>query len=95
MTSKVIIITGASRGIGLAVAQFLLRHRHKVVLASRSKDQLESLKQQYPEQVEYVTGDLADFSVCAWASRHAPTVVNRAVDSTKSHRRGSGQIWQN
>ncbi|GJC82709.1 putative oxidoreductase C30D10.05c [Colletotrichum liriopes] len=60
MASKVIIVTGASRGIGLAIAQHLLKDSHKVVLAARSKDQLEALKTAHPGQVEYVAGDLGD-----------------------------------
>ncbi|KAK2770990.1 putative short-chain dehydrogenase [Colletotrichum kahawae] len=60
MASKVIIVTGASRGIGLAIAQYLLKDSHKVVLAARSKDQLEALKSAHPGQVEYVAGDLGD-----------------------------------
>jgi len=65
MPPKVIIVTGASRGIGLAIVQFLVQAQHKVVLAARSKGPLEALKAQYPEQVEYFTGDLTDFSVGA------------------------------
>ncbi|KAF9879480.1 hypothetical protein CkaCkLH20_03023 [Colletotrichum karsti] len=60
MASKVIIVTGASRGIGLAIAQYLLKDSHKVVLAARSKDQLEAIKTAHPGQVEYVAGDLGD-----------------------------------
>ncbi|KAK1455959.1 short-chain dehydrogenase [Colletotrichum cuscutae] len=60
MSSKVIIVTGASRGIGLAIAQHLIKESHKVVLAARSKDQLEALKAAHPGQVEYVAGDLGD-----------------------------------
>ncbi|WQF83017.1 Putative short-chain dehydrogenase/reductase SDR, NAD(P)-binding domain superfamily [Colletotrichum destructivum] len=59
-SSKVIIVTGASRGIGLAIAQHLLKESHKVVLAARSKDQLEALKAAHPGQVEYIAGDLGD-----------------------------------
>ncbi|KAK1990499.1 short-chain dehydrogenase [Colletotrichum falcatum] len=60
MASKVIIVTGASRGIGLAITKHLLKDSHKVVLAARSKDQLEALKTAHPGQVEYVAGDLGD-----------------------------------
>jgi NAD(P)-dependent dehydrogenase (short-subunit alcohol dehydrogenase family) len=63
MAPKVIIVTGASKGIGLAIARYLLAAEHSVILAARSKDQLEALKAQYPNQVEFVTGDLGDFSV--------------------------------
>ncbi|KAH6665137.1 hypothetical protein B0J14DRAFT_569248 [Halenospora varia] len=61
--SKVIILTGASRGIGLAIAQYLLKASHKVVLVARSSEPLEKLKVEYPGQVEYLAADLADFSV--------------------------------
>ncbi|KAH0543683.1 hypothetical protein FGG08_001998 [Glutinoglossum americanum] len=62
MTPKVIVITGASRGIGLAVARFLLRapQSHNVVVVARSREPLESLKSQYPTQVQVVCGDLSD-----------------------------------
>lgn len=63
MPSKVIIVTGASRGIGYAVTKHLLEGSHNVVLVSRTKSELEALKARYPSQVEYLAGDLTDFSV--------------------------------
>lgn len=62
--SKSIILTGASRGLGLAIAKYLLRESHKLVLVARSAGPLEKLKEEYPSQVEFVAGDLGDFSVC-------------------------------
>ncbi|RAL68492.1 hypothetical protein DID88_007220 [Monilinia fructigena] len=47
MAPRTIILTGASRGIGFAIAQKLLREKHNV----------------YPEQVEVVVGDLSDFKI--------------------------------
>ncbi|AME09367.1 MULTISPECIES: SDR family oxidoreductase [Gemella] len=41
--SKVIVITGASSGIGKATAQFLAKDGHKIVLAARRKELLEKL----------------------------------------------------
>jgi glutamyl-tRNA reductase len=61
--SKSIILTGASRGIGLAIAHYLLQESHKVFLVARSGEPLEKLKAQYPGQVEYVAADITDFSV--------------------------------
>ena len=61
--SHVVIVTGASRGIGLAIAQYLLRASHKLVLVARSAEPLQKLKAEYPGQVEYISADLSDFSV--------------------------------
>jgi NADP-dependent 3-hydroxy acid dehydrogenase YdfG len=61
---KVIILTGASRGIGLAVAKYLLKEGHKVVLVARTAEPLEKLKKDNEGSVEVFTGDLKDFEVC-------------------------------
>ncbi|KAK3331032.1 hypothetical protein B0H66DRAFT_85516 [Apodospora peruviana] len=58
MAPKVVIVTGASRGIGLAVANNLLKAAHKVVLVSRSEKELQELKERFPSQVEYIAIDL-------------------------------------
>ncbi|KAG7134396.1 Fatty acyl-CoA reductase like protein [Verticillium longisporum] len=65
MSSKVFIVTGASRGLGLAIAKYLLEASHQVVLAARSKDKLEEFKTAYPKQVEYVASDLGDLKASA------------------------------
>jgi NADP-dependent 3-hydroxy acid dehydrogenase YdfG len=61
---KVIVVTGASRGIGLAIANYLLKASHRIVVVARTIEPLESLKLQYPNQVEILAIDLSDFSVC-------------------------------
>lgn len=62
--SKVIVLTGASRGIGLAIAHYLLKQSHKVVIVARTAEPLHELRRQYPNQVETMSVDLSDFSVC-------------------------------
>lgn len=62
-SSKVIILTGASRGIGLAAAHYLLKRSHKLVVVARSEPPLRDLEEQYPGQVAVLAGDLADFSL--------------------------------
>jgi nucleoside-diphosphate-sugar epimerase len=61
--SKVYIVTGASRGLGLAIAQVLLKESHKVFLIARSEDELKKLKTQHGDSVDYMSADLADFKV--------------------------------
>ena len=63
MPPKVLIVTGASRGIGLAVAKYLLNASHKVVLVSRSQKQLQTIKDQFPSQVQFLAADLTDMAV--------------------------------
>jgi NAD(P)-dependent dehydrogenase (short-subunit alcohol dehydrogenase family) len=63
MASKVIIVTGASRGIGLYAVQSLLRESHRVILTARTEGPLKDLKGDYPSQVAYLAGDLNDFGV--------------------------------
>ena len=61
--AKVIIITGASAGIGLAVARHLIAASHKVVLVARREEPLKQLKADNADQVEYVTGDLTNYEL--------------------------------
>ncbi|KAL1875700.1 hypothetical protein VTK73DRAFT_9955 [Phialemonium thermophilum] len=72
MVSKVIIVTGASRGIGLAVTNYLLNASHKVVLVSRSQKDLEAIKARFPSQVEFLAADLTNFDT-------APKVTELAL----------------
>lgn len=63
---KVIILTGASRGIGLAIAHYLLKQSHKLLVVARSAGPLEALEKEYPGQVKALAADLSDFSVCCF-----------------------------
>ena len=60
MTSKVFIVTGASKGVGAAIAKYLLSQSHKVVLTARSQDLLDEIKQAHQGQVEYIAGDVTN-----------------------------------
>jgi short-subunit dehydrogenase len=63
---KSIILTGASRGIGLAIAKYLLGQKHNLFLVARTKEPMEKLKKEFPGQVEFLSADLADFEVCSF-----------------------------
>lgn len=62
-SSKVIIVTGGSRGIGLAITKWLIKNSHKVVIVSRSEPALKAIKDEFPSQVAYLAADLTDFEV--------------------------------
>ncbi|KAH8661933.1 short-chain dehydrogenase [Xylariales sp. PMI_506] len=72
MSSKAFIVTGASRGLGLAIAQLLLRDSHKVFLVARSEADLQKIKSESQDFVEYMAADLADLSV-------APKIIEAAT----------------
>lgn len=65
--AKTFVVTGASRGLGLAIAQVLLRSSHNVFLVARAETELKRLKQENPGTVDYLAADLSDFSVCLLA----------------------------
>lgn len=53
-------LTGASSGIGLALAEELLTAGHQVALTARSTGPLEALDQRFPHQVLLAPGDVTD-----------------------------------
>jgi len=55
----VIVITGASSGIGASAARKLAQLGAKVVLAARREDQLKNLAQEIGENAIYVVTDVA------------------------------------
>ncbi|KAJ5594608.1 uncharacterized protein N7459_000816 [Penicillium hispanicum] len=87
MTAKTIIVTGASRGIGLAIAKYLLSapQSHNVIVVARSLEPLEKLKAEYSKQVEVVNGDLADFSLAQKAVDAALKTFGRLDGMVLNH----------
>jgi len=82
LQGKVVVVTGASSGIGRALAGHLARHGARVMLVSRSRDKLEALRLEIAAaggQAWVYPTDLADMSAC---QRFAEQVLqdHRAVD---------------
>lgn len=59
-TSRRIWLTGASSGIGAALAERLLAQGHQLALSARRLEPLEQLAARWPGQVLVVPGDLGD-----------------------------------
>lgn len=58
---KVVMITGASRGIGEAAVQAFVRRGAKVVLAARTKSAIQNIAQDLGENALAVACDVADY----------------------------------
>ncbi len=57
---KRIWLTGASSGIGAALAEILLEQGHHLALSARSEAPLQALAERWPQQVLVLPGDLVD-----------------------------------
>ncbi|MRJ06902.1 MAG: short-chain dehydrogenase [Epsilonproteobacteria bacterium] len=55
-----ILITGASRGIGRALAEKYLKEGHQIVALARNREKLEELRQKWGEKVEIYPVDLSN-----------------------------------
>lgn len=60
LEGQVALVTGASRGIGAAIALGLAERGATVVGAARSKDQLAQVAEHYPDRIHPATVDLGD-----------------------------------
>jgi len=101
--AKVVILTGASRGIGLAAAHFLLEQKCNLVVVARSKEPLERLQKQYPGQVQVLAGDLANFSLghqavelatSAWSKVDGLVINHGVLDPVKRVGETDAEEWK-
>ena len=60
MNGRRIWLTGASSGIGAALAEVLLQDGHRLALSARRVEPLQALATRYPNQVLVVPGDLGE-----------------------------------
>jgi NAD(P)-dependent dehydrogenase (short-subunit alcohol dehydrogenase family) len=67
---KIIIITGATRGIGRAMAEEFIQLGHTVVGCGRSRAALEELRHRFASPHDFATVDVSsDAQVKSWAAR--------------------------
>jgi benzil reductase ((S)-benzoin forming) len=91
MTAPLTIVTGASRGMGLAMAQQLIATGHHLICISRkTSESLDALAKQHNARVEQWSFDLADGAAAserlrAWLASHcanefsSATLINNAA----------------
>jgi NAD(P)-dependent dehydrogenase (short-subunit alcohol dehydrogenase family) len=82
LTDKVVIVTGASKGIGLACAESFLREGANVVLVSRSRKNLDAALAELPQSVHKPLGIVADLTRVDDAERMVAEAIARlgAID---------------
>ncbi len=54
------LVTGASSGLGAAVAETLLKNKARVIVTARNENALEKLQQSFPDQVTVLAGDVTN-----------------------------------
>ena len=68
--SKIILITGVSRGLGRALTEEFIRLGHVVIGCGRSEKEIAQLQKQFPAPNDFSVVNVADDSqVAAWAKR--------------------------
>jgi NAD(P)-dependent dehydrogenase (short-subunit alcohol dehydrogenase family) len=77
LRDKVVIVTGASKGIGLACAKAFLSEGAKVVLVSRSRKNLDTALAQLPQAAHKPLGIVADLTQVDDAGRMVSEAVAR------------------
>lgn len=69
-----VLLTGASSGIGEALASRLLELEANVLVTARRESPLIKLKEKYPQQVHWVSGDIT-----------APSTRQRLIETAQEH----------
>ena len=77
IADKVVVITGASSGIGESTAKLLARHGAKVVLAARRKDRLDAAV----KEIAAAGGKAISFAVDVTKRAEVEALIRAAVDS--------------
>ncbi|GIV23996.1 MAG: short chain dehydrogenase [Bacteroidia bacterium] len=68
---RAVWITGASSGIGEALARLFAEKGWRVLAQARRAERLEALREAYPEKIVPFVGDVRDFAVCQAAVAQA------------------------
>ncbi|OGG58862.1 hypothetical protein A2765_00585 [Candidatus Kaiserbacteria bacterium RIFCSPHIGHO2_01_FULL_56_24] len=74
MENKTALVTGGSRGIGLAIAQALAGKGYGIVLVARSQQELDDAKEGIPSQVQTFAVDVTDIAAVTEMIRAIPAL---------------------
>ena len=77
ITDQVVVITGASSGIGESTAKFLARHGARVVLGARRKDRIDAVV----KEISAEGGKAVGFAVDVTKRPEVEALIKGAVDS--------------
>jgi len=80
MSNRIVLITGATSGIGEATARLLARNNFDLIITGRRKDRLEKLAKELPTKVETLSFDVRDRDAVAKAlsGKKVDVLINNA-----------------
>lgn len=80
MNNRIVLITGATSGIGEATARLLAKNNFDLIICGRRKDRLEKLAKELPTKVETLSFDVRDRDEVARVldGRTADVLINNA-----------------
>jgi NADP-dependent 3-hydroxy acid dehydrogenase YdfG len=80
MSNRIVLITGATSGIGEATARLLSKNNFDLILCGRRKDRLEKIAKELPTKVEVLSFDVRDRKAVAEAlnGKKVDVLINNA-----------------
>ena len=79
-TSKVVLITGVTRGLGLAMAEKFIALKHTVLGCGRNQSAIDQLRRSHPKPHDFENVDVAnDDQVRTWAEEVYTQLVGPEV----------------
>jgi NAD(P)-dependent dehydrogenase (short-subunit alcohol dehydrogenase family) len=84
LNGKVVIITGATAGIGAAAARALVEKGCKVVLNARSEERLKGMVAELGANAIYVAGDSSDPDITVYGVTHTSTTPLATIGAQRN-----------